>query len=103
MDNIKLSEKLAEVLKIDALPPEEQQEFLSRVGNVILDSSVMRLLTSLEESEVESLEKYIDSGSQEDDVFEHLLKTYPNFEKIVEEEAAALQSNFAEVMLPEGS
>ena len=101
MKNSQLSEKLAAVLQVKDLPENKQVEFLAQISDVIIDSSIMRLITSLEENEVATLQQYIDGATPEDDVFEYLIQTYPTFETIVEEEVLALQTNFAEIMLPD--
>jgi len=98
MDNQETVNELAEMLEIDKMPEDERAEFMERVGSIVVDAAVSRLLVTLTESEVEQLQKYLDMSTESDDVFAYLLRNYSQFEKIVEEEIAAFQKNTTEVI-----
>lgn len=71
---------------------EKELEFLQeKTGVIILEAAVGRLLLSLDERAVIDTQNYLESVSENDDVFEHLSRTYPAFSTILAEEAEALQ------------
>lgn len=88
---------LGDLLKVEKMPENDREAFLERIGNLIIDSSVARLLVSLDDGQVNKLEMYLENVSPEDDVFAYLLRTYPDFQPIVEKEIAALKTEALEV------
>jgi hypothetical protein len=69
----------------------EQAVFLKRIGEIVLDAALLRLLAGLDDAAVEELQTYLEGVEENDDVLAHLLETYPNFSEIITEEAAALR------------
>lgn len=91
-EETKIKSKLAEVFELDKMPEVQREEFMSRVGNIVIDASLNRLLVDLSETEVEELQEYLEGKNEAEDPFSHLLKTYPKFESIVQEEITAFQA-----------
>ncbi|MFT7644784.1 MAG: hypothetical protein ACI9BF_000442 [Candidatus Paceibacteria bacterium] len=92
MQNDNLQNKLSQAFPLEEMSETERDAFLERVGSVIIDSAVGRLLLSLTEAQIAKLELHLESNSDTSDVFTYLLNEYPNFEKLVEEEVAALRT-----------
>jgi hypothetical protein len=92
MQNDNLQNKLSQAFPLEEMSETERDAFLERVGSVIIDSAVGRLLLSLTEAQVANLELHLESNSDTSDVFAYLLNEYPNFEKLVEEEVVALRT-----------
>ncbi|MCB9810302.1 hypothetical protein H6781_01740 [Candidatus Nomurabacteria bacterium] len=88
---------LGDLLGVEKIPEDQRDAFLARVGNLLIDSSVARLLVSLDDGQVNKLEMYLENVSPEDDVFAYLLRTYPDFQPIVEKEIAALHFEASEI------
>jgi hypothetical protein len=89
MDNQNDQPNLRTLLRVDEMPEEQREIFLEEVGTVVIDSSVGRLLLTLEEAEVEKLQETLANLPEDQDIFAYLLTNYSNFEKIVEEEMNA--------------
>lgn len=98
MSNNEQENTLASILGIDEMSEEEQEVFIERVGSIVLDATVGRLLVSLDEDQVQELENYFDTVAESDDVFLHLIENYPQFEAYLQEEVAGLQSEAKEVL-----
>ncbi len=88
---------LATLLGIDDMPEGQKEALLERVGNIIIDASVGNLLLTLNEEQVKKLDQYMSNVGEEDDIFAYLLRTYPDFQSIVEKEVAALQEEAEEI------
>jgi hypothetical protein len=93
-----INSELATLLGIDKMSEAEKNAFLERAGNIIIDASVGRLLLSLEPEQVTAIEAYIDAAPEGEDIFEHFLKTYPDFQSIVTEEVTAFQADAKTVL-----
>ena len=80
-----LQQNLSRLLGIDELSLEEQSAFLSEVGDVIFQTSLVRLVSSLSESQQHALEDYIDTNPEPEVLLAHLLEHYKEFSTILEE------------------
>ena len=89
---------LAAALQFDTWPEAEQIAFLAEFGAVVSQAAIARLLVSLDEAAVAELEAYLDQVTEETDVIAHLLETYPDFERFVNEEATALREEAEKVI-----
>jgi hypothetical protein len=98
MSNQNDEKTLESLLGLDNVPAGQKEAFLEKIGSLVIDSSVSRLLLSLEESEVEKINLAIEQISSEQDMFAYLLETYPGFEKIVLEEMRAFQAEARELV-----
>lgn len=98
MQDNNLQNKLSEAFSLEEMSKSERDTFLERVGSIIIDSAVGRLLFSLTEAQVAHLELHLESSLENSDVFTYLLKEYPNFEKMVEEEVVALQTEAVKIV-----
>lgn len=98
MDNTHPNTKLSDALGLETMQPAARDAFLAQLGSVIIDAAVGRLLLSLSEDEVTELESYLSTTEDDNDLFEYLLKTYPNFEKLLQEEATALQTEAEQIV-----
>ena len=92
MSEIKDETTLATILGVDNMPEEQKNAFLERVGGVIIGGSIGRLVVTLEDEQISKLEDYLATVSNDDDIFAYLLRTYPDFQSIVEKEVDSMQS-----------
>lgn len=99
MSEIKDETTLATILGIDNMPEEQKIAFLDKVGSVIIGGSIGRLVTNLEPDQVTKLENYLATVSSDDDIFAYLLRTYPDFQSIVEKEVASMQSEIKDLFV----
>jgi hypothetical protein len=100
MDNTTEKSKLAELLQIDSWSEAEREAFFIRSGQLIIDAAVNRLLVSLSEAEVAKLELYLDSHPELEDVISYVADTYPIFNELLAEEAAAFQVEAEQIVTP---
>lgn len=80
-----VEENIAKLLGIDTLSLEEQSAFLAEVGDVVLQTALVRLITNLTEEQQQALEQYLDSQPEPEVLLQHLLEHYKNFTEILEE------------------
>jgi hypothetical protein len=89
---------IAEILGVQDMNVQQQEAFFAKVGGVLLDSVITRLLLTLTEEEMLQINLDLDVKENDDDPFSYFLNTFPQFEGIVREEVAALQAETIEIM-----
>jgi len=88
---------ILELMGLDNLSETQQNEVLDKFGNLIIEASVGQLLLVISEERVEQLQTYIESVNEEEDIFAYLLRTFPDFQSIVERQIAALKTEIETV------
>jgi len=86
-----LKKDIIKTLGLDGLSDQEQASFLSNVGDIVLESSLLRLVESFDKQQEEALKYYMDTNPSSDVLMEHLLEHYKSFEIILEEEIIAFK------------
>lgn len=76
----------------------EQQSFMARVGTLVLEAAVGRLLLELSEAEVFALQTHLQTEAGTEDVVAHLLQNYPQFKVCLEAELAGFQADAEQVL-----
>lgn len=79
-----LQQNIVRILGIDQLPLEEQAAFLAEIGDVVFQSSLLRLVSTLSDEQQTALEQYLDTEPEPDVLLQYLLETYSDFENILE-------------------
>jgi len=86
-----IKKNLFDLFEIDKMPPEKGIEMLDRIATLVFQAVLVRALPLLSEDDFVEYEKMVESNIEGDILLDFLSKKVPEFEKIVEEEARALQ------------
>lgn len=76
-------EAIMKALDVDALPPDEQEEVLLKVGELVLRDSLVRCLASLTEKERDEFGELTKSDASPDDVATFLVEHVPDADRYV--------------------
>ncbi len=79
-----LQQNISKLLGIETLSPEEQSAFLTEVGDVIFQTSLVRLVSGLSDEQQQALEDYVDTEPEPEVLLQHLLEHYKDFKTILE-------------------
>lgn len=97
-----LNENIIKYLEMGDLDEKTRNETLLRVGKIIYQAVILRVLELLDDEEKKSFEQLLDKddqgGSKEAEIFEFLQKYVPNLNQITEEELAKLKKETVSVM-----
>ena len=93
-----LEKDLTSLFGIDALPPKERDEFLEDIGSLVLESTITRLMTEMDEANQEKLAKLVTNSKSPEKALEDLEKAYPEISKIFEEEVISFKEEAIAVM-----
>src|SRR3989338_2024818 len=83
---------------IDKLPENKQEETVSRIGKIILQSVLVRILPTLKEEELSQYEKLVENNTEQDVLFDFFFEKVPFFLQIVAEESENFIKESAEVL-----
>jgi len=83
---------------IDKLPENKQEETVSRIGKIILQSVLVRILPTLKEEELSQYEKLVENNTEPDVLFDFFFEKVPFFLQIVAEESENFRKESAEVL-----
>lgn len=93
----KKEETILNLMGIGQLSETQQSEVLEQFGNLIIEASIGQLLLQLPPERVLDLETYVENVSEEEDIFAYLLRTFPDFQSIVEKQITALKTEIEAV------
>lgn len=93
-----INDSIIKILGIDSLPKEEQQEAMERLGAIVYQEVMLRVLDILNEEDKDEFEKLIEKTKDPEIMFSFLMGKIPNFEEIVNEESEKLKKESAELM-----
>lgn len=101
-----LKANLITELGIDKLPPERQAELLLKIGDVLYQAVIGRVVEELSESDRDEFDKLLalriggldEKKDDEDAVFNFLHSKLPNLDEIVNEEIAEFKKESLETM-----
>lgn len=93
-----IQKKITKVLEIDNLPPEELQEMIMRIGTVIYQNVLMRVMETMKEKDQDEFEKLLDKNANPEEIFSFLKEKVKNFEEIIEEEAMKFKNKSSKIM-----
>ncbi len=85
-----MMQEIEQVLAIENLSPHEKERLYTKVGNEVLQNTLLRYLASLTEWEQSSLEQWVASHATHPNMMSELLLLYPDFGKIFSEEILLL-------------
>ena len=90
-----INKTIVDLFELDKMAPEKAAEMANRLGKLIFQSVLVRVLPILSEKEMEEYEKIVDSNTGGEEVFKFLREKIPDFEKIITEEAELLRAELA--------
>ncbi|PIR71538.1 MAG: hypothetical protein CO145_02430 [Candidatus Nealsonbacteria bacterium CG_4_9_14_3_um_filter_37_13] len=99
MVNKILHQNIIKELDIDALPEKEQEEALLRVGKIIFQSVLIRVMEKLNSEEKDQFTKLLtEKPDDEKAILDFLKSKIPNFNEIVNEEVAGFKKESLDFM-----
>lgn len=93
-----IRESIIDLFEIKKLPEEKQEEMINKIGQIIFQGVLVRVLPAMEEKDQDEFNKMMDSGTEPDKVFEFFLTKVPDFMLIVADEAESFRREAGQVM-----
>lgn len=94
----KINNNVIHTLGIDALPIEKQKEAMERLGAIVYQEVMLRVLELMNEEDKDAFEKLVSTNQDPEAMFTFLAEKIPNIEAIVGEEAEKLRTESGDIM-----
>ncbi len=93
-----IRQNIIELFEIDKLPVEKQEETIDRIGKIIFQAVLVRVLPTLPEADLNEYEKMIEGGVAPDTLMDFFFAKVPNFLQIVAEESENFRKEAGEIL-----
>ena len=93
-----INNNIIKILGIDALPEAEQKEAMEKLGALVYQEVMLRVLDIMSEEDKDAFEKLIEKNPDPEIMFAYLSEKVPNIDTIVSEEAQKLREESANIM-----
>ena len=94
----KVNQNIIQILGIDKLPIEQQKDAMERLGGIVYQEVMLRVLDIMSEPDKDEFEKLIEKNPNPEVMFAYLATKVPDIDKIVEEEAQSLRDESGDIM-----
>ena len=93
-----INKNIVLTLGINTLPVEQQKEAMERLGSIVYQEVMLRVLDILTEEDKDLFEKLIEKDPNPETMFGFLSDKIPNLDEIVKEEAEKLREESKDIM-----
>ena len=98
-----IQQNVIDALEINNLPSEEREEIIVRVGAIIYQNVLVKVMEGMTEKDKADFEKLLDQNAGPEKIFIFLKSKVPNLEQIIIEEATKFKSKTSSIMDQIGS
>lgn len=93
-----IQKNISDTLELENLPLEERQEVILRVGALVYQNVLMRVMEIMTEKDQDEFEKLLDKSAGPEEIFTFLKDRVEDFEKIIKEEALKFKDKASDIM-----
>lgn len=96
-----LQKTIADLFELDKLPPEEAADTANRLGKLVFQAVLVRVLPTLSDEEMTEYEKVLSSPDSGAMLIKFLTEKVPNFESVMVEEAESIRQELLASGIPQ--
>lgn len=93
-----IQEDISDLIGLNSLSEDEKIAMLRDLGELVLESAIIRLTADMSDEQVKALDQYSDTVTDSQVLLNHLFQHYKNFETILQEEIVAFKEEALAVM-----
>lgn len=93
-----IRQNIIDLFEIDKMPIDKQEEMIEKIGKIIFQSVLMRILPMMPPEDLEIYNKMMDDNESPEKVFDFLFEKIPNFFGIIAEESENFRKEAGEVL-----
>jgi len=91
-----IKENLITLFELDKMPAEKATEMVDRLGKLVFQAVLVRILPTLSEKDLAEYEQIVESKEDAEKLFKFLSEKVPEFDNIINEEAENLRAELAQ-------
>ena len=84
--SLQLTTEQQKALGLDTVTPATRERIYQRLGKLVFDSAILRLIDTFSDEQLHALNHAIDAYESFDEVVSFLERTYPQFSQFLQEE-----------------
>ena len=93
-----IKDNIIKSLELDKLSESEKEETLLRIGSIIYQNVLMRVLDVMGDKDQDEFEKLLDNNGSPEEIFTFLKNKNSNLEEIINEEADKFKNKASDIM-----
>lgn len=93
-----INNNIIKILGIDTLPKDKQTEAIERLGAIVYQEVMLRVLEDMKEEDKDAFEKLVEKTPDPESIFAFLAEKVPDIDKIIIEEAEGLREESKEIL-----
>lgn len=93
-----LQRNITSIIGLDGAPEAEQERRYSEIGELLMESIMLRALAGMDDAAAEALEAFAASNPTPEEMLAYLRKAAPDLDRIAEEEVRAFKEEVLAVM-----
>jgi len=93
-----LKKRIFEDLELEGISETEKEEMLEKIGKIIFEMALIRILDEMEDETAREFEKFIEQNQNPEEILRFLREKVPNFEEILQEEAMKFKSETFDIL-----
>ena len=94
----KINDNIIKILGIDTLPQDQQKDAMEKLGGIVYQEVMLRVLDIMSDEDKDEFEKLIETNPDPETMFTYLAQKVPNIGDIASEEAEKLRKESADIM-----
>lgn len=91
-------QNIIDLFEIDKMPEDKQEEMIGKIGGIIFQAVILRVLPMMSEEDLAEYNKMMDENANPEKVFDFLFEKVPNFFGIIAEESENFRKEAGEVL-----
>lgn len=98
MNDTLLKKDISKLFALDEVDDAEQQVFIDEIGEVVIETALVRFIKTLDERSTSALSYYVDTKPTTEMLLTHLFESYPDFERTLEEAILEIKQDAEDVL-----
>lgn len=93
-----IQQDIRSLLGLEGLSQDEQEVFLAQIGELIIESAVLRLVETMTDEQEVAFNYFLDTDPDPETLMQHLVTHHKSFPQILEDEAIAFKEEAVSVL-----
>ena len=93
-----MRQNIIDLFEIDKMPEDKQEEMIGKIGGLIFQGVLLRILPMMAEDDLAEYNKLLESGADPEKVFNFLYEKVPNLFEIIADESESFRKDAGQVL-----
>lgn len=103
MDNSVLEKDISSLLGLTGLEGSERDDMLARIGSLVMESVLLRVIAGFNDEEALAFEKFAETNPEPEAMYDYMKERVPELDDIFDEEREAFREECVKVLGRQGT